>query len=604
MLLQTRFKIPGFISLAAAFFAALIAAAPARAAVLAGDLDGDGAVDASDEQILGGCFGGSAGEPFFEPAADLNADGQVDVSDLALFGVNFQKTGGDVDTTPPGLLISLNDIPDVMNDLLVAPPDGFQITLHFDNGGHSVIDQSALVVTSSEDIGPYPAGSDLTALFSVTPTRAVWEISAGSDLARTSHYLTASIRDVAQNEASGSYGFAVRDFAFRPPLGELQTIFLDFDQDRSLGPEVDLVEDLREYGLSSATAPVMETEMRSLIVSEIVRRAQTYYTRDDAGVVDAVNIVFVADAPASPRSRLCVGGESSQGALYLGAASLDLNNVTRSVDECSLGAQFGIFPQAIDDLWAGNPDMEAAFGSVDPDLGGIPFGEHPLDAALGDPDFNLFSATAAELVRFLAVIHAVDAFAQVVASAVAHETGHMLGLTAPGPAPGGLWGGTTGSSSTHNVSVSGGTPSPNYLMNRGGSFSFGAMTGRGGYPLPTFRPLNWAYLRDRIALNNQVQALYPAPTLDSADPTTVSFPRGTQAVSVTFRGTGFVTQPTIELVTAGDPTPNEVLNPVVIDEQTVTGIVNKFFVPPAVYDVHFINGDGQDVTLAAGLVVQ
>ena len=44
--------------------------------------------------------------------------------------------------------------------------------------------------------------------------------------------------------------------------------------------------------------------------------------------------------------------------------------------------------------------------------------------------------------------------------------------------------------------------------------------------------------------------------------------------------------------------------PVVVDEGTVTGIVNKFFVPPAVYDVHFVNGDGQAVTLVAGLVVQ
>ena len=141
------------------------------------------------------CFGASLGKPSFEPAADLNGDGDVDVSDLAILGANFHQTGGDPDTTAPGLLITLNDIPDHMNDLLVVPPDRFQITLLFDSGGHSVVDRSSLAVTSSEDIGPYAAGTDLAPQFTVTPTRAVWEIPAGSDLARTSHYLTASIRD-------------------------------------------------------------------------------------------------------------------------------------------------------------------------------------------------------------------------------------------------------------------------------------------------------------------------------------------------------------------------------------------------------------------------
>jgi hypothetical protein len=180
----------------------------------------------------------------------------------------------------------------------------------------------------------------------------------------------------------------------------------------------------------------------------------------------------------------------------------------------------------------------------------------------------------------------------------------MLGLTAPGPAPGGLWGGTSGSSDTHNVSVSGGTPSSNYLMNQGGSFSFGEMTGRGGQPAPSFRPLNWAYLHNRIALNNQVEALHPPPTLDSLAPAVVTFPPGTQSVSVSFSGTGFVESPTIELITEGDPTPNDVLNPTLVDAQTITGTINKFFVPRAVYDVRLINGDGQQVTLPAALVVQ
>jgi len=588
----------------AVLLVALAAAPQARARIIDGDLNGDGSVDATDEQIMGACFGGAVGEPYFDPAADFTADGRVDVSDLALLGANFGTSGGDPDTTPPGLFLSLNDIPDDMNDLLVVPPERFQITLAFDAGGHSVIDRSSLVVTSSEDVGPYPAGTDLGPFFTVTPTRAVWEVPAGSDLARTSHYLTASIRDAASNEASASYGFAVRDFAYGPPLGNLQTIFLDFDQDRSLGPEVDFIEDLRAYGLSSPAAPQLEAQVRDLMVSEIVKRVQAFYVRDVAGGVDAVNIVFVAQAPATPHARFCVGGESSQAPYYLGAATLDVNNLGETPNECVQGAQFGVFPEALDNLWGSDPDLIDAFSAVDPSLGGTPFGEHPVDSAIAAPDFNFFAASSAEINRFFAVIDAADAFAQAIASAIAHEVGHTLGLSAPGPAPAGLWGGTSGPASDHNVAVGGGIPAANHLMNPGGSFSFGELTGRGGSPLPAFRPLSWAYLRDRIALNTQVTALYPRPALGSVEPAVVSFPQGSQAVTVTFHGSGFVAPPTIELETAGDPTPNQVLEPTVVDPETATGIINKFFVQAAVYDVRFVNGDGQTTVLSGGLVVQ
>ena len=127
---------------------------------------------------------------------------------------------------------------------------------------------------------------------------------------------------------------------------------------------------------------------------------------------------------------------------------------------------------------------------------------------------------------FSAVINAADAFAQAIASAIAHESAHMLGLTAPGPAPAGLWGGRRAAASDHNVTVDGGTPAPNYLMNRADPSRSARSPGAGDIPAPSSAPLNWAYLRDRIALNAQVQALYPPPTLDSVEPAVVSFPSG------------------------------------------------------------------------------
>jgi len=594
MLLRNRLRL--FESL---LVAVLLTLAPGAgfAAVLAGDLDGDGSITANDETLLTQCFDSESG---YDPSADLDADGKNTVADLAIFGANFARTGGDVDVTPPSLLVTLNDIPDDMNDLLVVPPDRFEITLLYDAGGHSVVDPASLSVISDHDIGPHPAGSELASYFDVTPTRAAWEVPEGSDLARTSHALSVSLRDVAGNAVAASFGFAVRDFQWNAPLAQPQTIFLDFDQDRSLGPEIDFIESLRVYGLSSATQPAIEAGMRTMMVNEITLRVQAYYAKG----VDSANITFVSEAPAGTYSRICIGGESPQGASILGAASLDLHNISKSTDECALAAQFGIFPHALDNLWGNDPDMQQAFAAVDPSFGGTRFGEHPLDPIIGSPDFNILKGTASELERFIEILYAADAFAQAIATATAHEVGHMVGLTAPGPAPAGLWGGTTGARATHNVTVSGGTPSSNYLMNAGGSFSFGSLTGRGGHPLPEFRALNWAYLRGRITLNDEVTSLIPPPVLDAVQPSVVSFPPGTQSQSVTFVGSGFSAPVAIELISEGDPTPNEVLDVVVIDAETATGAINKFFVSAATYDVHFINADGQDTTLTAGLVVQ
>ncbi len=581
------------------------AAGSAFAAPLAGDLDGDGSVDADDEPWLQGLYGTSSGELGFDAAADLDADGRIDFRDLAIFGATFGASGGDVDSTPPGLFVTLNAIPDDMNDLLVVPPDSFQITLSFDSAGGSVVDAASLSVLSSEDIGALPALSELAPNFASGASAATWTIPLGSELGRTSHFVTVDIRDAAGNLTSDIYGFAVRDFSFGPPLGSLQTVFLDFDQDRSLRTEVDFLEDLRAYGLSSTLHPTIETQMRDAIVLEILARVRPYYGRnpDGSAGADPVNIAFVDTQPGAAHSRLCVGGESPQGANFLGSAPLDLNNLGENTDLCALGPSFGVFPEAIDNLWGGSAEYQAAFGPVDPGLGGTPVGEDPLDATVLSPSFDPATASPAELARWGAIVNAVDAFSQTLATAIAHENGHMLGLVAPGATPGGLFGGSAGGSQDHNEKPGGGIPAENYLMNQGGSFSFDEMTGRNGVPLPVFRTLGWAYLRDRIVLNSQVTGLFPAPTLTSVDPNPVDI-KPPQSATVTIHGTNFLDTPSVELITEGDPTPNQLLNETFIDANTITGVVSKFLVPPGLYDVHLINADGQEVTLVDGLEVE
>ncbi|CAG0989109.1 hypothetical protein MYXO_02295 [Myxococcaceae bacterium] len=590
----------------ALLFSGFLGSAAAASALLAGDLDGDGSVGANDEALLASFYGSAESDPGYAAAGDLDGDGVIGVRDLARLGAAWGTSGGPVDTTPPSLRVTLNDIPDDMDDLLVAPPGGFDITIEFDAGDGSVIDPASLVVLPSLPIAGDPAFGDLAAHFEVGQRRAVWRVPADPTLGRTTHALLAQVRDAAGNPAVSLYQYAVRDFPYqRPPLGNPQRIFLDFDRNRSLGPDVDFLEDLRRYGLSTTSAPSLESEMRARLVAEIVKRTQAFYgwNADGTPGEDPVGISFSATPPAPPYSRLCVGGESSLGSIFLGAALLDVGNSNEASDECASGGQYGVFPQAIAALWPNSASYQAAFHPLDPSVGGIPVGSHPLDASVTSPSFDPATASAEEIARHSQIENAVDAFAQGVASAVAHETGHMLGLVAHGAAPGGLFGGTSGSATDHNLAAGGSVPVENYLMNAGGSFTFSELTGRDGKALPIFRPLNWAYLHDRVVLDSRVTGLFPPPTLSSISPNPIVVAPGGSA-TVTFHGSGFLETPSIQLRIEGDPTPNALLSETLLDGGTVGGVIHSVLVPPGLYDVEITNGDGQVLLAPDALEVQ
>ena len=74
-----------------------------------------------------------------------------------------------------------------------------------------------------------------------------------------------------------------------------------------------------------------------------------------------------------------------------------------------------------------------------------------------------------------------------------------------GPDFQGLWGGVGGVVLDHNTTPTGGSPAENFLMNAGNQFSFAEITGRGASGAPVFRPLNWAYLRDRVVLDHDAR---------------------------------------------------------------------------------------------------
>lgn len=502
------------------------------------------------------------------------------------------------DTTPPQLLITLNDIPDDENDLLVVPPDRFRVTLAF-HDAESGVDTASLSVTSSEAIGALPAGAELASHFAVTPRGAVWEIPAGSDLARTSHFLQVRVRDLAGNPAAQRYGFAVRDFEFGPPLGRLQVVFLNFD--RHGDGQQDFKASLRELGLSSSVAPDIEQRIADRLQIDIVGRVHAMYGRNPDGTPgpDPANILFTWFDPQVPHTSLCIGGEHPSSPVALGAAPLDLDNIDETEDECAF-PEYGVFPHALDDLWQGDPLFLQTFARVRTAQGGTPVGEDPQDAVVLERSFDPSEATPAQRRRYLQIQYALDAFAQVVAVAAAHEVGHTLGLGAPGPAPGGLFGGSLGSALHHDVTPEGAHPEQNFIMNFGGTFSFAEITGRLGHPKPFFRQISWAYLTHRIVRNERVTSLEPPPRLFFVTPNPVRF-EGLTA-EITIHGEGLSPAELVDLKgSARRPVP--VLNWRVLDDRRIRGRIDRRFAPPGLYDVRVSNADEQSAALPGGLEV-
>ena len=61
--------------------------------LLAGDANGDNAVNILDLSILAGAYNASDGDGSFNPATDFNGDGVVNILDLSLLAGNYNMTG-------------------------------------------------------------------------------------------------------------------------------------------------------------------------------------------------------------------------------------------------------------------------------------------------------------------------------------------------------------------------------------------------------------------------------------------------------------------------------------------------------------------------------
>jgi len=489
------------------------------------------------------------------------------------------------------LTLTLNGIPDAVNDLLVVPPSGFTVDVGFPEP-----DQ---VVPGSLEIEILPFGGgpavDVTGDLVVDePDRAVALVSA--ELAPGSYWAFASAGGVDVGSGSRALAFAVREHPSRgPPLGELQWVQLDFAADPDADGAPDLPGDLDVVGLL-ADDPDLQEVVTTWATDEIVARTQAFYDAPNPSGLpdgDPVDLVFSADPPGSGAfTRICVGGADPTGNGVIGSVLFDPGNGDPSQVACNTFLPGGVFPREML-AFGGSSGFQAAFGPVM----ATPVGDDPLDPVVLGPAFD--PTDPDQQARFQEIAVAVETFAQVVATVTAHETGHALGLV-PRGAPGkGLFGGQSGILDTHNVTPEGQTPSELLLMNAGPSFSFAELAGQAP-TLPRIRELSFAYLQGRLVLDPRVTGIFPPPVLDACAPETLSLSNGPYVVVQTCTGQGFVETPAIRLK---GPLILPLSGENLVSSQELTATISVLQLAPGTYDVELTNGDGQVVILPEAVEV-
>jgi len=292
----------------------------------------------------------------------------------------------------------------------------------------------------------------------------------------------------------------IRSWLGGPPIGSRQIIHFDFNVDRDGDGRPDFQQDLESFGLASPDQPELAaTVARQVAERAVARVLRAYDPKDDPNgtgyTIDTVFVRFLLETERSPFvTRICVGGANDAFPDSVGNVRFDPQNETKGSSECEPkddAPAAGIFPRefAVYSQSALYRDVTEPFDST---RGGTPFGGLAED-----------TATGAETARGQAIQRAIDVLGDALGTIMAHESAHALGLVPPGRPGVGLFGGSEkdGAEYAHNLDTSGKTPETAWLMNVGSEFKFEDLAGLGPAGELRFRPLNHAYLKDRVALS-------------------------------------------------------------------------------------------------------
>ncbi|MCB9881078.1 MAG: Ig-like domain-containing protein [Planctomycetes bacterium] len=425
------------------------------------------------------------------------------------------RTGGHADTIAPQIELTLNDVAKSRREGLAVPPFGFTIDLKGYDLGSTTVDPTTLeyVLTGA---AATPSSDELYAMTSFSGNlRARTKLPASNALANGAYTLTARIQDTSGNVSNlATLAFEVDSSTVeRRPFERTQLVWAMFDSDREGGGKgngrADFEEDLLDFGLIAAGDPIgSNAKMIELVRDGAIGVANKLFCRNaTSGRVDedSVRLRLVTRQPCgAPHMRMAVGGldptgnpkrtygEESTG--VLGRALFDYRNSVINENNTGTNPGLGVFVRELFlyqsrlylDLY---PHYVTRFGrtyrELSPHMGGTPVGMHAHDAQVLADTFVYATATPEERARLDTILTAADNLARAIGVILAHEIGHSIGLVPEGVPSSGLHGDRTLHNATTGIED--------------------VMSAILGYESLTtvefsFRPLNLAYLRERILL--------------------------------------------------------------------------------------------------------
>ncbi|MBK9384006.1 MAG: hypothetical protein IPN34_04190 [Planctomycetes bacterium] len=402
----------------------------------------------------GSWTGGAAHELLAESVLDRNGNA------LARFESRFEA-GRFEDLAAPRVDARLLDLePEQAREVLVASR-GLSITLRSDEVLHPKLSTVRILAPVSFE-GRRRAARSALPPFWAGPAEALrYEPSSELELPRGRVRFELDLFDLAGN-AVARLELSARVARLDPqmrPFARRDVIHVDFASDRwplgSADGLSDWHQDLLRFGLLAEGDPL---GLSAAVAEELAERALEH-ARALLGAAPRERLELRLEAPpVGTPARLCVGGgdpslprRQLRGASsgLLGRAPFDRRNATHEEQSCRLAPALGVFPgelfhaearAALEARARGATAFDQIFSALAPELGGTPFGAHPLDARLVDPHFTLASATPAEAARAAALERASVALTNVVGALVAHELAHTLGLVEPEDPPRGLRG--------------------------------------------------------------------------------------------------------------------------------------------------------------------